>query len=281
MLFSKRILVILDERPASRQALVRARLIAEQTGAALELIWNSEYAPWQGYEAELTELDNSGCRWQRQYDPSPLVKLVRQHWQRDHFGLLVKSCDARHTGPSLLAPTDWRLLRETPCPVLLVKNQRRWAEGPVLAAVNPLGRKTSSQQHDQAVLMLATTIASRVQTPLHTVTATAMAMMGAEPELQSQALIDAAAEVALARQLARWQLQPAHSHVGEGPPEHWIPAVANQINASLVVIGTHARGGLRGALMGNTAEQILDRLDTDIMVLRPGLSDSLAPLLAG
>jgi len=279
MLFSKRILVVLDERPNSQLALMRARLIAEQTGAELELIWNSEYAPWQGYEQQLVELEQSGCRWQKQYDPSSLVKRILRHWQQDHFALLVKGCDERHDGPSLLAPRDWQLLRETPCPVLLVKNPKRWHEGPILAAVNPLDDKDSAVRHDQTVLMMASFIASHSGSALHTVTATEMPMMGAEPELQSLEVIERRTRASLSARLNGWQITPEHCHVGEGPPEHWIPTVAREVEAALVVIGTHARGGLSGVLVGNTAEQILDRLDTDIMVLRPGLSEPLQPLL--
>lgn len=279
MLFSKRILVILDERPHSQQALKRAQLIAEQTGAELELLWNSEYAPWQGYEERFAALEASSCRYQRSYEPGSLVKLVRAHWQRDHFGLLVKACDERHDSLSPLAPADWKLLRDTPCPVLLVKNTRPWAEGPVMAAVNPLGDKSTRAQHDQAVVMIASAIARHLDIPLHTVTATEMPMMGAEPELQSLSLIIRKTREALDTQLDRWQLNPDQIHLGEGPPEYWIPQVAKQEKAALVVIGTHARGGFSGALMGNTAEQILDALDTDIMVLRPGLTESLQPLL--
>jgi len=280
MLFSKRILVVLDERPQSQLALHRAALIASQMGAALELVWNSEYAPWQDYEAALAELDQLGCSYSKRLESGSLIRFVREHWQQDHFGLLVKGCDASHDGP-LLAPRDWRLLRETPCPVLLVKNPNRWAEGPILAAVNPLSAKDNARCNDQAVLMIASAIAGTVDTALHVVTATESPMLlAADPQLQSRELIEARTSEVLAEQLERWHLKPVRRHVGEGPPEHWIPAVATEQGASLVVIGTHARGGLKGALIGNTAEQILDRLSTDIMVLRPGLSEALQPLFA-
>ena len=56
------------------------------------------------------------------------------------------------------------------------------------------------------------------------------------------------------------------------PVEYWVPHVANEMNASVVVIGTRALGGVKGALIGNTAERILHRLNADVLVMRPGLS---------
>ena len=55
-------------------------------------------------------------------------------------------------------------------------------------------------------------------------------------------------------------------------------AVAGQLGASVTVIGTIARKGLAGALIGNTAEVVLDQLDSDILVLKP--EDTLAHLEA-
>lgn len=48
-----------------------------------------------------------------------------------------------------------------------------------------------------------------------------------------------------------------------------IPQVAQQLDAAVTVIGTVARTGLSGALIGNTAEIILDALECDVLVLKP------------
>ncbi len=281
MLFSKRILLALDDSANGLRALTRARLIAERMNAALELVWIGAGEPWHGYDDQFDALAHSGLRWQRGAAVDSLERMVRARWRQDHFGLLVKGCDSRHDQPSLLAPRDWQLLRETPCPVLLVKHPALWAGGRILAAVDPLSRKAAAGRHNQSVLLMAACIAELSGAELHTVSATLAPMWGAEPELQAPALIERNARQAVEGLLARMQLKPQAIHIGEGPPNHWIPDVARQIGAALVVIGTHARGGLKGALLGNTAEQILDKLDTDILVLRPGLAEEMKVLLAG
>ena len=53
---------------------------------------------------------------------------------------------------------------------------------------------------------------------------------------------------------------------------------ANRIGASVTIIGTVGRKGIAGALIGNTAEVVLDQVNSDILVLKP--EDTLAHLEA-
>lgn len=48
-----------------------------------------------------------------------------------------------------------------------------------------------------------------------------------------------------------------------------IPRTAQKLDAVVTVIGTVARTGLSGALIGNTAEVVLDTLESDVLVLKP------------
>ncbi|MDI3323459.1 universal stress protein [Pontibacterium granulatum] len=279
MLFSKRILVILDSGEHSPKALHRAQLIAERMGCELELLWVGKSEPWTGLAQDLAVLQSSAVRFTQEVITKDLIDLVVERWQQDHFALLVKGCDLRHNNRRLLAPRDWQLLRETPCPVLLVKQDQHWADGRILAAVNTVTHDPQLRAHNQSILMLAGFIAHALNAPLHAAVATPMAMQGVEPELQSQVLIDQRAQRCAENVLSEMNLRVAQLHVGEGPPEHWIPHVSTEIDASLVVMGTLARKGVSAALLGNTAERILDRLNTDILVLRAGIDQPLPPLM--
>ncbi|MGB0467941.1 MAG: universal stress protein [Pontibacterium sp.] len=277
MLFSKRILVVLDSGPNSQNALVRASLIAARTGCGVELIWAGKSEPWQGLEELIEALKRQSAHCSQHLLKGSLVQMIRKRWSQDHFGLLVKACDARHDKLSLLAPRDWKILRETPCPVLLVKQKTSWENTRILAAINPGLAKSDS--HNQSILMLAGFIAREVNAQLHAVIATRPVMQGDESELQSQATIEHQARRALEVELKQMCLPVNQIHIGEGPPEHLIPLVSTHIKAGLLVMGTHARKGVSAALLGNTAERILDRIDTDILVLRTDLSEPLDPLI--
>mgnify|MGYP000565800368 CR=1 FL=1 len=279
MLPNKRILVAVDSSENGLRALSRARLIAEHLGCALELLWIGDMPAWQGVSEELRALEESGVYWVTLDLTESLEKFVAKRWQSDHFSMLVKGCDVSHDQPSLLAPMDWRLLRETPCPVLLVKNPERWAGGKVLAAINPLSRKEAMDRHNQTVMMVSGFLSSQIGAELHTVSAAPSPMLGADAEMQVPMLIERRTRQAVDKLVEQMCIEPVANHVGEGPPHFLIPNVANDIEASLVVIGTHARTGLTGALLGNTAEQILDRLDTDILVLRASLPNEVREVM--
>ncbi|MGI9383250.1 MAG: universal stress protein, partial [Methyloligellaceae bacterium] len=48
-----------------------------------------------------------------------------------------------------------------------------------------------------------------------------------------------------------------------------LPAVAEKLHADLVVMGTVARAGIEGFLIGNTAESVLARLDCSVLAVKP------------
>ena len=48
-----------------------------------------------------------------------------------------------------------------------------------------------------------------------------------------------------------------------------IPRVAKALGAVVTVMVTVARTGFLGALIGNTAEVVIDKLESDILVLKP------------
>ncbi|MNE63453.1 Universal stress protein E [compost metagenome] len=66
-----------------------------------------------------------------------------------------------------------------------------------------------------------------------------------------------------------YELAEHRLHIGEGPAKALIPQIAHQLEAVVTVLGTVARQGLAGALLGSTAEHVLDHLDGDVLVLKP------------
>jgi universal stress protein E len=57
--------------------------------------------------------------------------------------------------------------------------------------------------------------------------------------------------------------------VEQGLPEEVIPEVANKLNAAMVIIGTTGRTGLSAVFIGNTAEHVIDKINCDVLALKP------------
>ena len=72
---------------------------------------------------------------------------------------------------------------------------------------------------------------------------------------------------------ADWQV-----HVVNGPAAEAISELVTRHRINLLVLGTVARSGLSGLLMGNTAERILDDVTCSVLAVKPpGFVSPIAP----
>ena len=69
-------------------------------------------------------------------------------------------------------------------------------------------------------------------------------------------------------------------HVTHGDPAGEILALAEDVQADLILVGTHGRQGLKRLLMGSVAEQVVRNATCPVLVMRPRRYDvhpELAP----
>jgi len=65
------------------------------------------------------------------------------------------------------------------------------------------------------------------------------------------------------------KLPRKRAHLVEGNPSLEIPRFAKELGADLVVMGALSRSGLERVFIGNTAEQVLNSLECDVLVVKP------------
>jgi nucleotide-binding universal stress UspA family protein len=58
-------------------------------------------------------------------------------------------------------------------------------------------------------------------------------------------------------------------HLLKGSARKEIPALARRLQVDCIVMGTVARTGIRGFIMGNTAETILGQIDCSVLAIKP------------
>ena len=186
--------------------------------------------------------------------------------------LIVKAASRHHRFAEVVrTPDDWNLLREAPVPVMLVKAQA-WVDAPVvLCALDAF-----DEAHDalnRALLRDGAALASALGGELHAVVAYPLfeRWVGELGGLRDYEEIRADVEteirdrvVALAAQAG---VEYARLYADEGPVEQVISALAEQLQAEVVVVGTHARHGLQGVLLGNTSERLVHHLTTDVLTV--------------
>jgi nucleotide-binding universal stress UspA family protein len=171
---------------------------------------------------------------------------------------------------ALLTPDDWKLLRYCPAPVLMVKTDKPWTGGTILAAVDVGNADGEHRTLHDSIVNHGYDIAALAKADLHVISAHPAPMLSAaDPTFQLKETIEARYRNECKAFQAEYDIAEERLHVAEGPADVLIPQVAHQLNAAVTVIGTVARTGLSGALIGNTAEVILDALDCDVLVLKP------------
>ncbi|MGO5000217.1 universal stress protein UspE [Oceanisphaera sp. W20_SRM_FM3] len=204
----------------------------------------------------------------------PFEAIIQQVNDAKH-DLVIKSSH-KHSAIQtfIFTPTDWHLLRKCPCPVLLVKEQQWPMGGNVLAAVNCAADDKEQIALNNKIIGESAEVARLLDATLHLVNAypnTPVNMALELPDFDPNAYNAAVKrhhEKALFEYAERYSLDHSVLHLEEGLPEEVIPHCANVINASLVILGTVGRTGLSAALLGNTAEQVVDKLGCDILVMR-------------
>ena len=105
-----------------------------------------------------------------------------------------------------------------------------------------------------------------VETPhLHAVTPAGVVALSLPSVVAEGALLDA--EDALRKVAASGRQSPVAVHVLEGAPTDVICAVAEQLPADLIVMGTHGHTSLAQTLLGGVAERTLRRAPCPVLTV--------------
>ena len=244
-----------DEREAMRKAVLKDR----------ELWLKDLVSPYQNMN-----IDTQVIWHNRPYEA--IINTVIN----DKFDLVIKGTHQHGTLKSVIfTPTDWHLVRKCPTPVLFVKDMTWPAHGNILAAVNAVSENEQHLSLNKRIIKDAQFLCDLAGAKLNLVNAypatpvnIAIEIPEFNPGLYNESVKKHHHEAT--NELANeFNLTSEQCFIEEGLPEDVIPDVAKRLNSELVVIGTVGRTGLSAALVGNTAEHVIDSLDCDVLALKP------------
>lgn len=201
----------------------------------------------------------------------------------DEYDLVIKGTHDHDVLKSMIfTPTDWHILRKCPCPVLLVKDHDWPQGGNIIAAVNAGSEQKHHLSLNKRVISKALQMASMLKAQIHLVNSypgTPVNIAIEIPEFNPQEYNSTMkkhhmeAVSALAKE---YDIDEQHCHVKEGMPEDVLPGLAQSLDAEMTIIGTIGRTGFSAAIIGNTAEHVIDRLDCDVLAVKP--ADFVCPI---
>jgi len=220
----------------------------------------------------------------------PFVEIVRKV-MRDGTGLVIKAAEPLSgVRRYLWASTDQHLVRKCPCPVWLMSPTAQGSPRTVIAAVDvdnwdadepgtvlDLNRqvlKTAALLTDGAGATIYVLHAwqalgeglIRAYSSNVTAPGASQSYHDKVEDLRRQAL------AALVRDFEK--IGPAHAaavtpHLVEGDACSVIAGEAQALKADLIVMGTVARTGLSGVIIGNTVEDILNNVACSVAAVKP------------
>ncbi len=205
----------------------------------------------------------------------PFEAIIDQVIKQD-YDLLIKGTHQHDKFKSVIfTPTDWHILRKCPCPVLLVKEHKWPSNGNIIAALNVGGDEAEHSSLNVKITEEAKQLAQLIQANVHLVNSfpgTPVNIAIEIPEFNSTEYNDTMLkhhEQAMTVHANQFDISVANTHVEEGLPEIVIEQVAAKLDAELVILGTIGRTGISAALIGNTAEHVIDQLNCDLLALKP------------
>lgn len=286
------ILAVINHWPSAERILERAAILARATGAQLQVYCpvSSEveelnrYIGFDNYEevkeellrenrARLEELlEGRDSDFLVEWQPRS-YRGVSAHAEAVSAALIIMSASEHSiVGDFLHKPDDWHLLRDAPCPVMILSHEPRPFRA-VVAAVDALDDSEGAEPLNARILDEARMLSEAFALPLSVVSVVP------DPVYLYSDLSATDTSVMTrfrdqARQAADRRQQKLLEHYGVAVHERQV--VCGRVekvlheavgDAGLLVIGTIANKGLRGFFLGNTAERLLQRQKGDMLVV--------------
>jgi universal stress protein E len=302
-----RILAVADPTAATQPAITKAAFLARKSGAVLELfvcdfdpaLSGRPFPDTQRLRALRDEFVEDRAEYlenlAEELRAGGLSVETHVHWDNPlHRGILRR---IEESAPdlvvkdthyhsllrrALITNTDWNLIRSCPAPLLLARPDP-WCDQPrILAAVDPghLADKPAALDHD--ILDFATLLARTVAGEVHAVhaffPASLLAMTTGFPGVPLVGSIAGDDIVTAERRRIEGglrQLTVAHGlpddrvHLVQGSAAEVLPQTAAACQADVVVMGAISRSRLEELFVGSTAERVLDRIASDVLVVKP------------
>ena len=291
------ILAVVESERETQPALSRAVELADKTGASITAfmtIYDFSYEmttmlSGEEREAMRAAVVKERTEWLTQqladysgniqavveWDNRPYEAIIR-HAINEKADIVVKATRSHDDLRSVIfTPTDWHLVRKCPTPVLLVKDHDWPADGNIIAAVNVGTEDREHSQLNDKITEIAQDYAKLLSGHVHLANSypgtplnIAIEVPEFDPESYNASVKNHHLEE-MERHSTRFGIPLDNCHVKEGLPEKVIPFVAKNIDAELVIIGTVGRVGISAALIGNTAEHVIDELNCDVLAIKP------------
>ena len=299
--FERILVAIAEPAAAANKAVRRAGALAHKTGASIELLtampsalsaglMHAESERFTRLEAEENRrlLERTANRLRREEiivnthveTGYPAHEAILRQVRLTKADLLIIEARKHNLfARLLLTQTDFELIRRCPVPLLIVKRAAAWRRPRVLAALDPFHANDKPSALDDAIAAAAdefaaltggTVHAAHVYRPILQLTPGMEMVPGFVAAVAAQdKAYKAEVRSRFYEALGRHGIPKKRGHLRCGEPTIELPKFARSLRAGLVVMGAMSRSALKRIFIGNTAEQVLDSLQCDVLIVKP------------
>ena len=198
---------------------------------------------------------------------------ILQRIQQHKPDLVLKSLQRQSAlARILITNTDWRLIKSSPVPVLLVKS-RHWAsEGSIMAAVDPLHAKSAQNQLDHLLLDTASSLAQRLNLTtrvfhcyLPDLSAMFPKVIDAHEYIQE---VKARHVVRIEELLKQHDMSMDDVILTRGDLVRTLQHSIQREKTNILVLGALSRNFVERTIVGSTAEKMLYDTSCDVLAMR-------------
>lgn len=309
----KHILVVIDPTAKKHPALERAAWLAKRLPAKLELFicdYDTHLSQSQLFDsaslakARASLMENHLKRLRALAEPLAAEQLdvsVDARWEKPlHDGIVRKTLDAGaaivvkdthyHSvlKRSIFSNTDWNLIRNCPADLWLVKPQDLKTPPRFLAAVDPLHERDKPAELDHRILRTAKSLSAAVGgeldvfhafdvAPVLAVSTDSLTMPISLPIAELTESMHNEHSAAVRALAAAHSIPEERLHVRQGGARELLVTLTDELGTDVVVMGAVSRSGLKRLFLGNTAEEVLDKLPCDLVIVKPAGFEAALP----
>jgi universal stress protein E len=296
----RQLLVVIDPSQPQQPALQRAQWLARASGAKIELLlceYNSALEHSLLFDQATLADGRNNLLLQLQSELESTAQPLREQglevsvqvrWGKLTEQVILQRINelqpdivfksAHHHSPIkrlLFSNSCWQLLRHCPVPLWLVQHSD-WPTASLCAALDPLHGDDKPAALDQQLIATSQYLSNLCEMPAH--------YLHCYPPLPPSMLFDSQLvndyahynqvcaqqhRQALSQLLTAAAIPLSEATQLEGFAEHEIPRFVREQGISLLLMGAISRGHLANALLGNTAERVLEAVECDVLVLKP------------
>jgi nucleotide-binding universal stress UspA family protein len=208
------------------------------------------------------------------------IEVIERVVNYDHDLVIMLPDRTRESRGLRGATTTMHLLRKCPCPVW-VDDPQAWDRRDVVVAVGPFDNGEDGNQLQRTLVELGTSMAAIQGGQAHLVHAwrlegenlmrngrVSLAKSEVDLLVTEERMAAEAAFNGLVGELSDKGIE-VHRHLHKGEPADVIAKAVDEVQPGVVVMGTLARAGLKGLIIGNTAERLLDSIEGSVLAVKP------------